>query len=102
MQKRFKLRTHNIKRHTKTGIIIVSNKILAGIASLMLLKAIDLGDVSVVQALGGLQFAFLLIFSIFIGHTLPQICGEHCTKKDLSSKAWAVGIIMIGFVILFL
>ncbi len=102
IQRRFKLHLHNAKKHSKTGIIILSNKILAGIASLILLKAIDLGDVSIVQALGGLQFAFLLIFSAFIGHTLPQICGEHCSKENLFSKAGAVAIIIIGFAILFL
>ena len=42
------------------------NKILAGIAAFMLLKATDWGDVAVVQALDGLKFVFILIFSIFL------------------------------------
>jgi len=100
IRRRFEL--HKAKRYSKTGVFIIGNKILAGVASLLLLKAIDLGDVSIVQALGGLQFAFLLVFSAFLGHTMPQICGEHCSRRDLSRKAGAVAIIITGFAVLFL
>ncbi len=48
------------KRTTKSGSAwVIGKTILAGIAGLLVLKAIELGDVSLVQALGGLQFAFL-------------------------------------------
>ena len=68
----------------------------------MILKAIELGDVTVVQALGGLQFAFLLLFPVFRGHTLPQACGEDCSKFDVYRKFISVAIIILGLLILFL
>lgn len=82
--------------------IILGNKFLAGIASLLVLKGIELGDVVIVQALGGLQFVFLLMFAVFSGSSLPQACGEKCTTYDVWQKLISIGVITIGFFILFL
>lgn len=82
--------------------IILGNKFLAGVAGFMILKGIELGDVIIVQALGGLQFVFLLFFAVLTGHSLPQACGEKCSKYDVWQKTISVGIITIGFFILFL
>lgn len=86
----------------KIWFLIIGNKVLAGLASIMLLKAIELGDVSIVQALGGLQFVYLLGFTIFFGRELPQLCGEKCTRKQLVQKTVAVAVILAGFALLFL
>lgn len=86
----------------KTGFLIFSNKILAGVASFMILKATDLGDVSVVQALDGLKFVFILIIGIFLGRWLPESVGENeFSAKVILHKVLYVTIIVIGFVILF-
>lgn len=90
------------KARRRAGLLIVGNKVLAGLASIMLLKAIELGDVSVVQAMGGLQFAFLLGFAAAFGKGLPQVCGERCTPRQLIHKTIAVLIIIAGFGVLFL
>ncbi|MEX0651841.1 MAG: EamA family transporter [Candidatus Paceibacterota bacterium] len=83
-------------------LIILGNKFLAGVAGLMILKGIQLGDVIIVQALGGLQFVFLLLFAILTGHSLPQACGEKCSRYDVWQKIISVGIITIGFFVLFI
>lgn len=82
--------------------LIVGNKILAGIASFILLKAIALSDVALVQALGGLQFVFLLILSVTIGHLLPRECGENLIGRNKVQKALAIGLMVAGFLFLFL
>jgi len=82
--------------------IILGNKFLAGIAGLMVLKGIQLGDVIIVQALGGLQFVFLLLFAVLTGQSLPQACGEKCSPYEVWQKTISVGIITVGFFILFL
>src|SRR3989344_5462055 len=48
-----------------TKWLVVSNKTLGGIAAILTLLAISLGSVSVVQALAGLQFVFLLLIAYF-------------------------------------
>ncbi len=90
------------KAAKKLWFLIIGNKMLAGIASIILLKAIELGDVSIIQALGGLQFVYLLGFTVFLGQDLPQVCGEKCTQRQLMRKSVAVAIILAGFAVLFL
>lgn len=81
---------------------ILGNKVLAGIAGILSLKAIELGDVSVVQALGALQFAFLLVFALFWGGKTPYACGENCNTRQKWQKVISVVVIGLGFYILFI
>ena len=91
------------KRTTrKTGLIVFLNKIMAGIASFMILKATDWGDVAVVQALDGLKFVFILIISILLGRWLPESFGENNhTAQTILHKVLYVTIIVIGYFVLF-
>jgi len=90
------------KAGKRAGFLILSNKILAGVSSILILKATDLGDVAVVQALGGLQFIFILLIGILIGHKTPLSCGEGgCRKSEVVQKALFIAVISLGFVILF-
>jgi len=99
---------HNLKHHTQQtskrgGIsLILGNKVLAGLASIMILKATELGDVSIVQALGGLQFVFLLGFTAIWGNKTPRAYGESATTTELFHKFLSVTIITIGFFLLFI
>jgi len=86
----------------KDSLWVVGNKILGGLSGLLILKSIELGDVSIVQALGGLQFIFLLMIAGFIGNKTPRDCGENVCKSDLTQKTIAITIITIGFIILFI
>ena len=96
-----------IKKQTKstssrTGVLVLLNKVLAGVAAFMLLKATDWGDVAVVQALDGLKFVFILIISIFFGRYIPQSAGENDqSTKTVVRKFLYVAIICIGFIMLF-
>lgn len=86
----------------KTGFLVFGNKIMAGVATFMLLKATDWGDVAVVQALDGLKFVFILIIGIFLGRFIPESAGENEHDwKTIVRKFSYVAIISIGFIILF-
>ena len=91
-----------VKASKKTGSIVIVTKILAGVAAFMLLKATDLGDVAVVQALDGLKFAFIILLSLLVGRFTPHSAGENeFDFKTVVRKALYIAIISIGFVILF-
>lgn len=96
-----------IKSQTKvtskrTGYLVVVNKIMAGVAAFMLLKATDWGDVAVVQALDGLKFVFILIFSVLLGRFIPASAGENeYDTQTIIRKFTYIAIISIGFAILF-
>lgn len=95
--------TEQTKKTTKKGgLLVFATKIFAGIASFMLLKATDMGDVTVVQALDGLKYVFIIVMSLLFGRYIPVTAGEN--KSDASTlvrKVLYIAIISIGFVILF-
>jgi len=93
---------HGVKQ-TKVGHTawIIGNSILGGVAGIALLKATELGSVTVVQVLGGLQFTFLVIFSILFGKSTPETFGENNNINDIIQKVVSVSFIVIGFYLLF-
>lgn len=97
-----RIRTQAKTTTKATHALILGAKILAGIATLLILKATNDGDVAVVQALGGLQYVFIIIFGIILALWLPK---KHHTNarhpKHILQKALFVTIIAIGFLVLF-
>jgi len=86
----------------RDGVLVLGNKLLAGLASIVLLKAIEFGDVAVVQALGGLQYLFLLIVSVIFGSKLVKDFGENLNINDILHKAISIPLIALGFFFLFI
>ena len=86
----------------KTGALVLVAKILAGVGAFMILKATDMGDVAVVQALDGVKFVFILLISIFFGALLPDSAVEHVTKpSEVMRRVLYVLVIATGYFILF-
>lgn len=86
------------------GALIIANKILAGVSTILILKATDLGDVAVVQALGGLQFVFILLLGILFthGHKHTKVkLAERYSRSAILQKAIFVSVISLGFLVLF-
>jgi len=98
---------HKIKGETdkttkKAGLIILFNKVLAGVAAFLILKATDLGEVSVVQALDGLKFVFILLISAIFAHWLPESATARDTRPHTFFRNLLyVVVILIGFFVLF-
>lgn len=91
-------------RQAKSGLslLLVSNKTLAGGASLLINLAISLGSVSLVNAMQGVQYVFLLILAVILSKKFPQILEEKISGKILLQKISAILIIGLGLVILVL
>ncbi len=86
----------------RTGFLVVTTKVLAGIAAFLLLKATDMGDVTVVQALDGLRFVFILLFTSVFAHWLPQSVADKDTRPStFFRRLLFVIVISIGFAMLF-
>jgi drug/metabolite transporter (DMT)-like permease len=84
------------------GFLILANKILAGVSTILILKATDFGDVAVVQALGGLQYVFILLLGIFFTHSkTPTKIAERYDRSVILQKAIFVSVISLGFLVLF-
>lgn len=90
------------KTSKRGGVLILLNKVMAGVAAFLLLKSTDLGEVAVVQALDGLKYVFIIVIGVFIGRFIPDTAGENeFDTNTIIRKVLYVGIISIGFVILF-
>ncbi len=86
----------------KAKWLIVANKALGGFAFLLILIAINLGDVAIVNALGGMQFVFLLVFAFICSKRLPALFRDAESPENLRQKIIAVSIIVLGFFVLFI
>ncbi len=87
----------------KTGIIVVIAKVLAGVAAFLMLKATDMGDVAVVQALDGLKFVFILLITVVFGSFLPDSISKGETRpQEILRHFLYVSVIAVGYFILFL
>lgn len=53
--------------------LVVGNKVVGGIASVLTAYAINLGSVTVVNALSGLQFVFLFLFALLFSKHAPNL-----------------------------
>ncbi len=97
-----KIKEQTGRTSAKTGGLVLMNKVFAGVAAFMILKATDMGDVAVVQALDGLKFVFILIISFFIGRYIPKAAGENDGDwQTMFRKFLYVVVIFLGYVILF-
>ena len=84
----------------KTGALIIMNKALAGAAFMLINYAIFLGSVTLVSALQGIQYIFLLILAVFISIISPEILEERISKGVVAQKILAVFVIGAGLVVL--
>lgn len=97
-----KIRAQSKRAGRKTGALVIFNKVLAGGSSILILKATELGNPAVIQALGGLQFVFILVLGLLFGRSTPVVYGENSHHvRDVLHKAVFVSMIALGFFILF-
>ena len=97
-----KIKKHSDTATKKAGLIILVNKVLAAVSTILILKATDLGDVAVVQALGGLQFVFIFIIGLFFSFYSPKTTtGEKYHPQTVLQKALFLAVITLGFLVLF-
>jgi uncharacterized membrane protein len=96
------IKQENKRTSRRTGFLVFGNKIMAGVASFLILKATDWGDVAVVQALDGLKFVFILIIGLIFARFLPDAVREKDRSfKTVMRKFIYVTVILVGFILLF-
>ncbi|MBI4098448.1 MAG: EamA family transporter [Candidatus Magasanikbacteria bacterium] len=83
------------KLNVRMGGAIIGNKAVGAVAGLLLLYAIANGDPTLVHALQGVQFVFLLGLVVAFSHWLPRIFKEDLRPKLIAQKL--ISSIVIGF-----
>lgn len=97
-----KIKNQTKQTSTRGGLLVLAAKVLAGVAAFMLLKATDLGDVTVVQALDGLKFVFIILIGLIVGRFIPHAAGENeFDASTVMRKVLYVCLITMGVLLLF-
>lgn len=86
--------------NARAGGWFVANKILAGLAFLILNYAIYLGSATLVNALQGVQYFFVLALALLLSAKMPQFFEEKITRGIIMQKIAAVSLIGIGLALL--
>lgn len=84
----------------KTISLFSINKGIAGLAFILLNYAIFLGSVTLVNALQGVQYAFLFIVTVILSKKFPQILREQISRRIVIRKVIAILLIGLGLGIL--
>ena len=85
-----------------TKWLVLCGKMLSGTAGVLVLLAISLGSVSIVQALTGLQFVFLLLIAFLFRGRFPGVLGGELHPAGFRHKLVGIISIMFGLALLFL
>lgn len=89
-------------KETSTGskLLFYGSKLSGAGAGFLQNYAISLGSVSIVNALQGTQFAFLLGMTAFLSKWHPKVLKEQFTQSIVAQKIFAVVLITIGLFLL--
>jgi uncharacterized membrane protein len=84
----------------KVGGLAAANKGLSALSTLLLNYAIALGSVTLVNALQGIQYVFLLIIAFFLSRKFPRILKEQISNGVILGKIAAICLIGLGLAVL--
>jgi uncharacterized membrane protein len=79
-----------------SGFLVLANQTLGAIASILQNYALSFGSVAIINALQGVQYAFLLVLSWLLAIFWPKIFYEAPGQDTLFKKVMALIFIMIG------
>ena len=82
--------------------LVVSNKTLGGVAAFLTLLAISIGSVTIVNAMAGLQFVFLLSFAYFGARWFPAVFKGEIHPHQFPHQAYGILCVVAGIAALFL
>ena len=81
---------------SKVVELVFANKVLSVVGILMIQYAIAIGSVTVVNALGGVQYVFMFIFIYLLTKFKPKLFSEYFTKGELRVETSAIVLTLIG------
>ena len=86
----------------KSQLLLVAGDMLLGVIATVLLQyAMSLGSVTLVNAMAGVQYALLIVFTALISKFFPNnILKEKFTLQSIIRKSLAVLVIAFGLVLL--
>ncbi len=87
-------------RRKGTSLIFIFGQVCGALSFFLINYAIKLNSVSLINALQGLQYIFLIIMVIILSKKLPYILEEKLTFKILTQKAVSIIFVCLGLLFL--
>lgn len=84
------------RKQASVGLWFILNKVVAALGNVCVQYAIFLGSLVAVQALSGLQFAFVFLLAIPLSLRFPSFFQEKLSFNDWLQKALALALIGLG------
>lgn len=84
------------KSPAKSKILVVFNQILGSSGFVLQNYAISLGPVAIVNAMQGIQYAFLVVISSILAVVAPKLLKEKFSWPVILKKAFAIILVGIG------
>lgn len=88
--------TKTNKENFITGSLFILNKVFGAVATFLLTYAAYLGPITFIQALNGVQYAFVLLLALPLSFYFPHIFEEKLLFWDWMQKVVAVLLIALG------
>lgn len=88
------------KNKKKAGGLVLVSQIGGALGFVLITYAISLASVTLVQAMQGIQYAFLFLMVAFLTWRFPRILKEKFTQEIVLQKVFAIVIIGIGLMVL--
>ncbi len=79
------------------GIFVLA-QILGAVSFLIIAYAISLGPVTIINALQGIQYAFLFLLVVILARRKPYLLDEPLSKKIIVQKSLAIVLIIVGLI----
>lgn len=76
--------------------IVITDKVLAIVAILLLQFAAAIGQVTLVIAIGGVMYVMMFIMVFLLSKLAPKILKEYFTKRELLIQSFAILLVVIG------
>ncbi len=93
----------HVPKKGNTTFLFLVKQALGGVSFVFLSHLYTIGKISVINALSGFRYVFLFIFGlIFSGKKYKHILGEEIDHKIIKQKAFAIVLISLGTLILFI
>ena len=92
----FRLQLLNNNCKWKFWIKVLLNKILGAIGALLISFALSRGPATLVNALQGLQYAFVFILAAILYIFLPGVVRENFGKKAIIQKVSGMILVSVG------
>lgn len=87
--------TRSPKRGQNQGLV-VGNQVLGSLGFILQNYAVYLGPVAIVNALQGVQYAWIIVLGVIVSLAAPKILKEDISWPAITQKLFAIGAISIG------